>query len=335
LYPQGTKQVTAQTARLALARLTEVRGQTSDAVIVESPYPAGVLPGARAVEVEHHYGDLALAVELAATTPALQPALDALAGRVNNSQMVRRAGAADRADVRVYLRPADAAGGSRWEIVGAGDRLLAPALPTAAPDAMDRVIENLEKIARYRSLLGIQNPQPDHLLRGKVEFSLLRQTTGGWEEAKPGANGSVVYRTGERVAFRIRNRHTEPVFVSVLDFGLTYAVTPIYPVPGANEKHLPNVRVDFGTQQNRGFVLGLPPGYRDAEGLETLKLIATTRESDFTWMGQPAVRAARRAYSPLEELLRRAGWQARGEAPAVPVAEEWTSVERSFFVIRV
>jgi hypothetical protein len=307
-------------------------------VIVESPNPSAVLPGTRAVEVEHHYGDLALAVELAATAPGLQAALDALAGLIDRSQMVRRAGAKDRADVRVYLLPAGAAGPGpqlqglgepTWAVLGGGDRLLAPALPAATPDATDRVVENLEKIARYRSLVGIKNALADHPLRGKIEFSLLRQTAGGWEEAKPDAGGFPIYRTGERVAFRIRNRHTEPVFVSVLDFGLTYAVTPIYPVPGSNEKHMPNVRLDFGTQEKRGFVLGVPPGFRDAEGLETLKLIATTRESDFSWMGQAAVR---KALSPLEELLRRAGWQARGEAPTVPVAEEWTTVERSFTV---
>ena len=337
-----------QTPRLALVEIASVRGQTCDATIVEAAGPAAVAANCRAVEVEHNYGDMTLKVELSPPPTGLDAPHQALAGRLGRSQLVRVARQGEMADARAYLiARRDAAAPDdpvpqlgpcaepTWAIVGGGGQLLMPARPASSPRADAILVENLEKIARHRNLLAMRNPDPASALKDKVEFTLLHRPPGGeFAEVVPDAAGRSVFRSGSRLAFRIRNRTGVPVYASVLDFGLTFGVGLIYPVPGSNEKLARGNTIEYGVNDDEALVLFVPDAFTGDEGLETFKLIATTREVDFSWLRQGGVRSLAGPASPLESLLRQAGTQTRDMRPRVSSAEEWTTVEKSIQVTR-
>lgn len=354
IYPQGTKQVTDEAPRLGLVRITSVRGQTSDAEIVEAGDPAAVVPGTRAVEVEHDYGDMTLKVDLASAPARLEAQWTELVTELKRSPMVRLAGSDEVADAKIYLlapRPGAGPGDpvpqletlteATWAVVGGGGELLMPAHSIREPHVVALVLDNLEKIAHYIRLRDtVKNPNPSHLLKDKVDFILLRSTADGpWEEAKPDVDGRIVYRLSQdRLGFRIRNRHSGPIYTNVLDFGLTFGISLIYPPEGGNDRHMPNVTLNWGVRPGENLELWLPPEFRGNEGTETLKLIATTQEVDFSWLRQGRVRGLndheRVSRSPLDDLFLRAGIQTRDARPRISTIEEWTTVERSFLLKR-
>jgi hypothetical protein len=335
IYPQGTREVSPQAEQLAQARISLVRGQTSEATITQAANRAAVGEDCRAFEVEHDYGELAMRVGLVNGVPQRQADADDLAKRIDGSQMLRRSQQGERVDVLVSLSRRDSVEPT-WSIIGGGDELLAPPRPASQPNATAVVLDNLEKIARYRNLLAIKNPSPINPLDKKIQFTLLRQGAGGkWVEAGGEGMGMPVYRVGERIAFRIRHDFSRELYIHILDFGLASGVSLAYPVEGSNERHEPNQTVESGSLDNREIYVCMPEEFQREEGTETLKLIATTDEVDFSWMKQAGVKALTlKKPSLLEEMLRRAAFQTRGETPKVPAAEEWITIDRSFLVKR-
>ena len=202
------------------------------------------------------------------------------------------------------------------------------------------------KIARYRHALALSNPNPGSLLNGKVEFTLKQQATGDtWKDAEPDdAGGQVVYLEGDRIAAEVVNHYTAPIYVSVFDFGLSGAVSLLYPVAGAAEALAPGRSMQIGVRKGDEIELFLPdnfpylPDPTDTEvagGIETFKLFATTGAADFSSLAQGAVRGI--ASPPLQQLLGMAltGHGKRDARPnRLSPNEEWTTVARSFFLQR-
>jgi hypothetical protein len=351
IYPQGIKEVTPQTAPLASICLSAVRGLTSDATITQAANREAVVPGSRAVEVEHDYGDMTLRVGLVVAVPGRPAGVDELEKKIKGSAMLRRAQKGAGVDVQVYLLPARDATPTdplyqieklrkltepTWVLIGGGDQLLALPRPAAQPGVTGILLGNLEKIARFRNLLAIKNPNPVNPLKDQIEFTLLqRGPDGKWKPAQGEDGGLPAYRDGERFAFRLHHVYPQPLFIHILDFDLDYGVDLAYPVEGANEEHAQYQTVEYGVPDNREIPLEMPAAFQGSEGVETLKLIAATRAVDFSWMEQEGVKAVGMAKpSSLEELLRRVGSQTRGDTPRVPTTEEWITIERSFLLRR-
>jgi hypothetical protein len=358
VYPATTKQTSPQ-SRLGQLLITKVTGLTSTARIEQTNDDASITTGARAFEEEHDFGDFALKVELMPPAGDLAGFAERLKQRISPSRMIRLATTGDVPYARAHLiAPRSGAGPTdpapqlgalsepTWAVVGGGGELLMPPRRAADPAATNIIVENLEKIARYSNLLAIKNPNADNPLDGvididstpfrKVDFMLLRKNGGGtWEPAQPDRTGRIVYRAGERLAFRIVNRQTLPLFINVLDFGVTAAVTPIYPyAEGANERLVKGRTIEVGVRDDEEITLFLPQEMAENEGLETLKLIAATREIDFSWLRQEGVRSVRGVPSHLEELLWRAGAETRATRSGLPLTEDWITLERSFILAR-
>jgi len=175
---------------------------------------------------------------------------------------------------------------------------------------------------------------------------------GTWDVAKPeDGSGHIVFEEGDRIAAEIANHHTAPIYVSVLDFGLTGAVGLLHPVAGASEQLAPGQSTQIGVRVGDEVELYMPdnfpyvPDPTDKEpdgGTETFKLIATTHEADFSLLVQEGFRdvgprTAKGAGTPLGQLLDMAltGHGTRDvRRNRVPADEEWTTVERSFFLQR-
>lgn len=360
IYRQGTKEITEASPRLGLIEIVQPRAVTSEARILEETQSGVIGAGARAYEVAHVYGEMRLKVNIETLDDNTQ-AVMSLKQLIDESQLLRLA-SPDEADVRVYLLPQRVAAGpddpvpqlgalreAMWAVVGRDGRLMMPIHPLNENGAPTILRENLEKVVRYDNALRLKNPNEHSLLKDKVEFTLLRQAShGGWEEAKPhDAAGPILFEEGDRVALKITNRHTTPIYISVLDFGLTGAIGLLHPIAGASEQLEAGRTVVVGERVGEEIELYVPdnfPYVPDPQGpvseggMETFKLFATTQPADFSVLVQGGQRGALRGGGlPLTQLLDMAltGQGTRdAKRNRLPPNEEWTTVERSFLLRR-
>ena len=360
VYPPGAKEV-ASVDRLGLVEVTTTGATASGSEVVEESPPGSIVEGCRAVEESRPVGDAVLRVQV--VVPAGREAeADPLAASLGGSGLVRPVADDEPADVRVYLVPARTAVGADdpvpqlgavaeplWAVVGADGLLMMPRHPVDQPGSEAIVVANLEQAARYRHVLSLRNPDPDAALLGKVDLHLLRLgPEGAWVEAEPErAGGRVGYAEGERVAVEIVNRHSDPVYVSVLDLGLAGAIGLLYPVAGASEQLAAGGSMRVGVRDGDELVLAFPEGFdtapdptddRRVEGTETFKLIATTSPADFRPLLREGYRDAAPGGSPVEELLAGALGTGGARDIARPVqvspADAWVTVERVFTLRR-
>jgi hypothetical protein len=365
VYSPATKQVTDETPRFGRVEVTAVGAVTSEARILEEDEAGVVTEGMRAVEEAHSYGEMRLVVDI--QTPAgYEEAVAELVERIEESPLLRQAEGDEPADVRAYIvAPRMGAGEgdpvpqlgavdeATWAVVGPDGRLLMPTHSVDERDVAAVLRDNLEKAVRYRQALALRNPNDDSLLKGKVEFILKRgMPDGTWVVAEPeDDSGEIVLEEGDRVAVEIVNRHRSPIYISVLDFGLTGAVSLLHPVAGASERLAPGKSIEIGVRAGDELELYMPADFpyvpdptdmEPAGGTETFKLFATTHEADFSGLNQEGFReiglgAAKGAGTPLVQLL---GMALTGHGTRdvrhnrVQPDEEWTTAERSFVLQR-
>jgi hypothetical protein len=352
IYPQGAKHVADGTAKLGLIEITAVRATSSDAKILDPDHSAEIKAGCRAIEEAHSYGEMRLVVDMASAPAGYEAQVDQLAKRIAQSPLLRVHSAdesIDSADVRAYLIPprssADegdpmpqlgAIAATSWGVVDRSGRRAMPIHPISENNVQDVLVTNLEKIARYRNALALKHP--NSALKDKLGFKLRRQRSDGtWEDAQPDpASGQIIFESDDRIAFEIVNRHSAPIYISVLDFGLTSGVSLIFPPNRASDKFEPNQPpVLVGERDEDEIGLYIPDTFADAGGTEVLKLFVTTSEADFTWLTQQGVRSVGAARSPFELLFETAytGAGTRDVRPLViPAQDEWATVERPFFL---
>jgi hypothetical protein len=362
VYPAGSKEATEAT-RLGLVEIEAVQAVASPARIVHEAQPAAIGAGSRAVEEAHAYGEMRLVVEVQ-SPPAYRRAADELSSQIAASLLLRPAVAGESADLaarivppRSAIRQGDPApqlgalAEAVWAIVGRDGRLAMPIHAISEPEVAGLLCDNLERAARYRRTLALRNPNPNSALAGKVEFTLLRLgPTGDWIAAQPdSASGRVIYRPAERIVVRIVNRHTAPLYVSVLDFGLTGAIGLLYPIEGAGQALAAGRTLHVGVREGDELELALPAGFPYAAdptdrpaagGDETFKLFAATQPTDLSSLLQTGYRLLAPADladdgSPLHRLLALA-LTGRGvrdiQRVSLTTGDDWTTVERSFFL---
>jgi hypothetical protein len=355
VYPQGTRRAAGATP-LGRVELTAVRAVASDARVVEEPVAGAIVVGGYAVETVHAYGDLRIKVQVVGP-PGQEAYLAGLRQALQQSELLELVDEHSTASARAYLVAARARAGEQdpvpqlgavaapvWAVVTENGQLMMPPKPL---DAVADVKTNLEKLARYRQALALENPDPASAMRGAFELDLMRLGPNGrWVVAEPeAAGGQIVFEEGEAIAFRITSRHGEAVFVNLLDFGLTGSVGLVFPARGAKEKLGARMNFEIGTRPGqRGFTLKMPkefpyadnPQSGPAEGLETLKLFVTAGDADFSFLSQQGVRSAGGPESPLMRLWRTAMTPTvRDIEPSLPVGDEdWTTVTKSFLLRR-
>lgn len=238
-----------------------------------------------------------------------------------------------------------------WAVTGADGQLWMRPYRVSELDAIERVVRNLEKMVRCRYVLGLGNP--GSALEGTVELTFLRRYGGDWISAKPGSSGEVVFREREPLALEITNRSERPLYVHVLDLGMTGGISLVYPgYDGAQKALDPGRSIRVGTRLGDeidpylpdGVPFDLREGASIVRGKETLKVFATTHEADFMPLFQNGMRDVGRAPAGLEEgslehqiafavsdplaMPRDFRERERGPAP------DWTAFERDLIVER-
>lgn len=360
IHAAGTKSREDEGSRLGLAKVTSVRGVESEASLVEESDAGSIDTAARAFEESHTFGNLLLRVRIVSDEDNPEPVV-ALTAEVEQSDLLTLTDDDESAEICAYLlsprgEPGEsdpvpqlgALSSPAWAVVGEDGELN---MPPKDPGEETLIRENLDKLARYRTSLGLENPSPSSALRGKITLELLRQRADGeWIEAQPEkAGGHVVFEEGERMAFRISNQHDAGVYVYPFDFGLTGAVSLIN-VLGRDEVLAPGNSVDLGIREGQNIELSIPSGYPFAgaehgegvdEGVETLKVFATSEPTDFTFLEQEKVRSIEPSgadhESALGLLLRTAhrGPATRDMEVTVKVDEQdWTTVAKPFLLRR-
>lgn len=326
------------------ATLVPAGGGAVDAAAIDLPAKAAVtrhtVAGLRQ-RVRVDVADAALAGRvrdrLAATGDAARPDVTGLVEVVDGDIT---------ADLRIV---ADAA--ARLVVQdAAGDPLVAP---FAAAD-LDGLARDLAHIARFRNGLRIANPAPS-TLAGKVTLALHRLRTDAngkavagpdglpvLEPLAPGPGGMIELTEGDLVAFEIKNDHSAPVNVALIDFAPSWAVDVLYPFPvGAEEALDPGRSVFRGRSlvPTEQLAVNLPAGM--PEGRDTAKLIATLKPVDFGLLTQSALKTAFQTRSPrsvdrglgersaLDDLLASAanGSRTRSFGPPAGSGDDWTTAE--------
>ena len=325
VYPPGTKQPGGNP--LGRVAITAVSAVSSTAKILKRAPGVAISENARAVEAAHSYGPMQLSVRIEAPAGYEQAVAD-LSRKITDSPLLRVAMPGETAQAQAYLIPQRTSAGKddpvpqlgsvkepSWVVVDLDGKL---AMPVRAVKAGHVVRNNLEKLARYRQTLALENPDPDHPLKNKVELLLERRGADGtWEEATPKeAGGTIFFESGDYLALTITNTHTDPVYVSVLDFGIMGGISLLHPIEGANEKLMPKRSIKIGKRDGDEVELYIPDAFPSVtdpadqvatEGVETFKLFVTSHPTDFSPLLQEGYRGGRyrdsKSLKPLEDLL--------------------------------
>ncbi len=195
-------------------------------------------------------------------------------------------------------------------------------LDEVRPGAVDRWCRAMEETAadeavvdrhwqRYRNALKVRNEHS--LLRGKVDFNLGILRNDGWLRLHDDAE----VEEGERLSFGVVSHHDEPLYIYVLDFGLTGSVSQVYPVHGVSDPLAPGREIEIGTLGDK-LDLTMPDDAADG-GEEILKLFAGTREMDLSSLFQTVRGNTREMRATLDPT--------RG-------GDDWITIERRFRVKR-
>lgn len=358
IYPSATKTVNSGEKRLGLIELTRVRALTSEGRVVEELTPEAIRANTRAVELSHHHPTACMPVFWDRSGPRGDDVL-ALEKGIQSSRYLQLAQSEEDAEVRIYLVPPrqHVFPGSlvptlgplqeeTWAAVGKNGRLLMPRHRRAEPDAAALMVGNLEKHARRRWVMSLGNQSSS--LMGKLEVRLLRHEPGGSPEApETGRDGAPVFHEGDYLALEVLHEHHKPLHIYILDFGLSGRIEMVYPVSGTYDPLAPGVPHRIWTREGEEVSLFIPKEYpfdrtelegEADEGIETLKIFATTHPTDFLPLFQPPYRGVERSAregmtGSLNELIAanfegvsyREFCRSQSDGP-----QDWIAIERSF-----
>lgn len=346
-YAPATRSTEDESRYVGALEISAVGVTSSQARVVEEKKVGEIQAGARAVESSHALTGVRLVVEIVA--PQGHPSVGALAELMRHSRLLRKAEPEEAADVRVYLlearrcaRPKDPApmlgplSEETWAPVGRDGELLAPAFPRRHPEALESLVTNLENAARLRGVVGLGNPGSP--LAKSIDFTLFRLEEGRCVPPSLEAGEEPVFFEKDRLVFEIRNRSKIPLYIYILDIGLTGRVQPVFPPLGSHELLEIGHTVQVGAREGEDLTLFIPADYRllhripeamPVEGRERLKLFATPSPANFEVLFLPPMRFPRGAGWSLSDVLNTTFHGGYGNLRS---AEDWATVDRTFLL---
>lgn len=353
IYQRAAKNTLEASSRLGLVEIRTLYGVTAEARILSEAYPEAIAVLARAVEIVHNYDDMRLRIHLdeeatgqlkrlLVTSSSLQVV------ETQNDAQVQIYLVQPRAQVHAFdpIPQLGAISEATWAVVGRTGQLVLPPYRQREPGAVSILLDNLEKMARYNNILNLQNLGSQDILCDKLTMSLLkRKPDGSWiEAAVDPERGYMTYYDGDAIAIRIINHHSTPVYCCILDMGLTGTITQLYPEPGANKALNPGHPLLVGVRPGDEIQLYIPMSTNTGTSFmlkeqETFKLIATTREADFSLFAQDhyrgeTVKEPEIIQDPFSQLLEMAWTGTRETArPLLKMMDTWTTVEKSFLLL--
>ncbi|MEM7359416.1 MAG: caspase family protein [Pseudomonadota bacterium] len=337
IYPAATK-TTEGVAALDTATIVKVGATTSGAELVRANKK--VTTGCRAVVKDARI-----------RTPLLQVFVDnklgnkarALRTRINQSKLLKLALSKRMADVEatIVARNSRAAKnlqtdlGERGAVLAQsdcwaftyddGDLAFAPHSVTSR--SVEHILtENLEKIARYRRILALQNP------RAKVDVSFNLYTRSATDKLSNANGGSTEFDEGDSIVLEITNNESDrSVFFSLVWLSGDMAIDHFYP-PRKNSEELAagkTIRIGHGKRHLRA---ALSKNVIGDVAMETCKLMVTTQQSDFSWLNQAGTRSINQASSTVAEFD--VAFRGGGSEKSVKPKDDWNALNRSMMIRR-
>jgi hypothetical protein len=180
------------------------------------------------------------------------------------------------------------------------------------PDGADRLVRRLERMARFRNLRDLENPDPTSPLAHGLVLELVqgpRSTDWHRPDRRRPVPGGVV-GVGETFGLVIRNESPSSLDVVVLDLQPDWGVSIAHPPPSRAAFET----LEPGREIVAPLVASLPE--RFDEGLDVLKALGTVGPLDCSWLELPALGTT----------------SFRG--PGRPAAHSWTEARLEVTVVR-
>lgn len=222
-----------------------------------------------------------------------------------------------------------------WDSAGVLLPNLHPALKINEPDSARRLVERLVQLAKYHSLLKLENYDDLSPLTHKLKVALLGHQAKflrgqpikplSFKETPP------ALQTGEWTFVQITNKSSKPLNVAVLDFQPDWGVSQVYPSQSNFET------IDPGDKRIIPLKASLPGDYQS--GIDVIKVFGTVGPTNFRWLEMPALdqpgsrsRSKAREYSPsspLEKMLDAiASGKTRNVSSMPSPSEEWVTAQK-------
>ena len=217
-----------------------------------------------------------------------------------------------------------------WDASGHTVPNLRPALSINDPASARAVAQRLIHLTKFRNVKLIDNSASNSTLARQVTLELVG-------EAVDSTGGMPVLDVGESATVQITNNSTKALNVTVFDLQPDWGITQVYPSDADYDVLNPGLSLKLDLKD-----LTLPEGYR--EGIDTIKVFATTSNTSFKWLelpvlDKPGTRGAlkRAAGNSLEGLMSaftadQPPQQTRAFNLGAAVSINWTTTQLDFKV---
>jgi hypothetical protein len=168
------------------------------------------------------------------------------------------------------------------------------------PEATTRLINRLIHIARYESILELDNEDAFGRLNGKLKVELVKSVKRQQVVLNADANVPVL-EEGERVMLRMHNESKRILNISALILQADLSIVKFYPKGSSDDP------VDPGQDKGTSIELELPENYQ--EGVFIIKVFATVDATNFQFLELPPLDQSRPGFgdkkptNALEQLL--------------------------------
>ncbi|MEG4112471.1 MULTISPECIES: caspase family protein [unclassified Microcoleus] len=146
------------------------------------------------------------------------------------------------------------------------------------PEATKKLIDRLIHVARYETILDLDNEDYSAPLNGKLKVEVIKSVKR--QEVVLNADGQVpVLESDEKITLRIHNESKQVLNISALMLQVDLGIVKFYP------KSLGGEPVDPESSKDYTFHMELPENYE--EGVDVIKVFATVDATNFELLELP------------------------------------------------
>ncbi|HEY0459738.1 MAG TPA: caspase family protein [Pyrinomonadaceae bacterium] len=350
IYPAASSNFPPE-KKLGKVKITEVGGVVSNAKILSETAAKAITAGCRAIEEAHFYETPSMSVSIESVGAGLEYLKKEILRRLKKSPWLKVGSKKHSKNTVVRLIPSSQ-DSVRIEAVDKKDDSILFDMISNAVEATDKIIDYLEKLCRYQTILDLYNPFGE---LENIEFNLLQKTGDELRRAETVWNGLPVYTEGEAIGFEVINKSSESIYIGVLDLGLTKRISLLYPFRAASEgmgvkraiadKLISSATgtLTVGKTPSDRITLRIPeeaqieavPGLNRWGGKEAFKLMIALRQTNFRVIEQLGI-IRYKDLSPLESLISEVlnGNQTREAERDYNHLNNWITINRGFYLCK-
>ncbi|MGL4502709.1 MAG: hypothetical protein ACRCU2_26840, partial [Planktothrix sp.] len=203
------------------------------------------------------------------------------------------------------------------------------------PEAEERLINRLIHVARYYTVLDLDNDDILSPLNRKLKVELVKSEKQQLKVLNTGTNIPIITEGEEKIYLKVRNESKQTLNITILILDADFSISTFY---------LDNVAAEIiepGQEKNsiESLTLELPQNYQEA--LNVMKVCATVNTTNFELLELPALDQARKGFgtqtptNSLEKLLSAVVDEdnpTRKVTMVVDACKEWTTEKVEFVV---